>query len=268
MDVLETFFHQLYAESNCFRWKKLFELHFLILNIFLSFSPCAAVNFLSKIMFKKKLDFFPLKWAMVESGVKEINADLKKIIFFGSLSTINRHVFFCLAKKNFFTSIRFFEFSKKWYFRHSKRTFKPVYLEKNCSHEKFSKLRKLEFWLFFTEIGAKKLLKYFLTYKSKEINAKSIFSKFVPFRNFFFHGCRFFEVCYKIWRLNQNGWIIDSEVMEFWRASRGLARNPGASTRGERFTCDIDYQSNMEWPIYMQSNLLKLIKCTRKIIAL
>ena len=34
----------------------------------MSFSESAAVNFLSKIMFKKKLDFFPLKWAMVESG--------------------------------------------------------------------------------------------------------------------------------------------------------------------------------------------------------
>ena len=40
-------------------------------------------------------------------------ADLNEIIFFGSLSTINRHVFFCLAKKIFFTNIRFFEFSKK-----------------------------------------------------------------------------------------------------------------------------------------------------------
>ena len=39
--------------------------------------------------------------------------DLNTIIFFGSLLTINRHVFFCLAKKKFFTSIRFFEFSKK-----------------------------------------------------------------------------------------------------------------------------------------------------------
>ena len=39
--------------------------------------------------------------------------DLNKIIFFGSLSTINKHVFFCLDKKIFFTSIRFFEFSKK-----------------------------------------------------------------------------------------------------------------------------------------------------------
>ena len=104
--------------------------------------------------------------------------DLNKIIFFGSLSTINRHVFFCLSKKNFFSSIQFFEFSKKWYFRYSKRTLKPVYLENNCSHEKFSKLRKLVFWLFFTEIVAKKVLKYFLTYKSKEINAKSFFSKF------------------------------------------------------------------------------------------
>ena len=70
------FFHQFYAESNGFRFKKLFELHFLILNIFLSFSPSAAVNFLSKIMFKKKLDFFPLKWAMVESGAKEIGGDI------------------------------------------------------------------------------------------------------------------------------------------------------------------------------------------------
>ena len=96
------------------------------------------------------------------------------------------HVFFCLAKKFFFTSIRFFEFSKKWYFRHSKRTFKPVYLENNCSHEKFSKLRKLGFWLFFTEIVPKKLFKYSLTYKSKEINKKSFFSKFGPFQHFFF----------------------------------------------------------------------------------
>ena len=38
----------------------------------MSFSPSAAVYFLSKIMFKKKIDFFPLKWAMVESGLKEI----------------------------------------------------------------------------------------------------------------------------------------------------------------------------------------------------
>ena len=113
-------------------------------------------------------------------------ADLNEIIFFGSLSKINRHVFFCLAKKFFFTSIRFFEFSKKLYFRHSKRTFKHVYLENNCSHEKFSELRKLGFRLFFTEIVAKKLFKYFLTYKSIEINAKSFFSKFDPFRNFFF----------------------------------------------------------------------------------
>ena len=57
MEVLETFFHQLYAEGNGFRLKKLFELYFLILNIFLSFSPSAAVNFLSKIMFKKSLFF-------------------------------------------------------------------------------------------------------------------------------------------------------------------------------------------------------------------
>ena len=76
MEVLETFFHQLYAEGNGFRWKKLFELHFLILNIFLSFSPSAAANFFSKIMLKKKLDFFPLKWAMVESGAKWICGDI------------------------------------------------------------------------------------------------------------------------------------------------------------------------------------------------
>ena len=61
MQVLETFFHQLYAEGDDFRLKKLFDLHFLILNIFLSFSPSEAVNFLSKVMFKKMLDFFPLK---------------------------------------------------------------------------------------------------------------------------------------------------------------------------------------------------------------
>ena len=106
--------------------------------------------------------------------------------FFGCLSTINRHVFFCLAKKFFFISIRFFEFSKKWYFWYSKRTFKPVYLENNCSHKKSSKLRKLGFWLFFTEIVAKKLFKQFFTYKSKEINAESFLSKFGPIRNFFF----------------------------------------------------------------------------------
>ena len=76
MEVLEKFYHQLYAEDNGFRLKKLFELHFLILSIFLSYSPSAAVNFLSKIMFKKKLDFFPLKWAMVESGAKEIGGDI------------------------------------------------------------------------------------------------------------------------------------------------------------------------------------------------
>ena len=57
MEVLETFFHQLYDEGNGFRLKKLFELHFLILKIFLSFSPSADVNFLSKIMFKKSLIF-------------------------------------------------------------------------------------------------------------------------------------------------------------------------------------------------------------------
>ena len=61
MEVLETSFHQLYAEGNGFRLKKIFELHFLILNIFLSFSPSAAVNFLSKIMSEKKLDFFHSK---------------------------------------------------------------------------------------------------------------------------------------------------------------------------------------------------------------
>ena len=76
MEVLETFFHQLYAEGNGFRLKKLFELHFLILNIFLGFSPSATFNFLSKIMFKKKLDFFPLQWVMVESGAKEIGGDI------------------------------------------------------------------------------------------------------------------------------------------------------------------------------------------------
>ena len=37
--------------------KKLFELHFLILIMFLSFSPVAADNFFSKIMFKKSLSF-------------------------------------------------------------------------------------------------------------------------------------------------------------------------------------------------------------------
>ena len=139
-----------------------------------------------------------------------------------------------MAKKIFFTSIRFFEISKKWYFRHSKRTFKHVYLENNGSHENFSILRKLGFWLFLTEIVSKKLFKYFLTHKSIEINAKSFFSKFCPFRNFFFCEFRFFDVCYKIWWLNQNGWIIETEVMKFRRASRGLARNPGASTRNER----------------------------------
>ena len=150
--------------------------------------------------------------------------------FFGSLSTINRQVFFCLDNKIFFTRMRFFEFSKEWYFRHSKCTFKPVYLENNCSHEKFSKLQKLWFWLFFTVIVAKKLFKYFLTFKSKEINAKSFFSIFGPFWKFFFRGFGFFEVCYKIWRLNQNDWIIDSEVMEFWRASRAIRALPHAAS--------------------------------------
>ena len=76
MEVMETFFHQLYAKSNGFRFKKLCELHFLIVNIFLSFSPSEAVNFLSKIMLKRKLHFFPLKRAMVESGAKEIGGDI------------------------------------------------------------------------------------------------------------------------------------------------------------------------------------------------
>ena len=76
MEVLETFFHQLYAESNGFRLKELFKLYFLILNIFLSFLPSAAVNVLSKMMFRKKLDFFSSKWAMVESGAKEIGGDI------------------------------------------------------------------------------------------------------------------------------------------------------------------------------------------------
>ena len=61
MEVVETFFHQLYTEKNGFRSIKLFELHFLILNIFLSFSPSAAVNFRSKITFKKNLQFYPSK---------------------------------------------------------------------------------------------------------------------------------------------------------------------------------------------------------------
>ena len=63
--------------------------------------------------------------------------------FFGSLSTISRHVFFFLGPKKFFYKY-------------------TVYLENNCSHEKFFKLRKLGVWLFFTEIVAKKLFKYFL----------------------------------------------------------------------------------------------------------
>ena len=57
MEVLETFFHQLYAEGDGFRLKKIFEHHFLILNRFFSFSPSAAVNFVPKIMFKKTLIF-------------------------------------------------------------------------------------------------------------------------------------------------------------------------------------------------------------------
>ena len=76
MEVLETSFHQLYAKGNGFRWKKLFELHFLILNIFLSFSASAAANFFSKMMFEKKLDFFPLKWAMVEILSKKIGGGI------------------------------------------------------------------------------------------------------------------------------------------------------------------------------------------------
>ena len=66
-------FYKSYPKS---KKNKLFELHFLILNIFLSVSLSAAVNFLSKVMFKKKLYFFPLKWAMVESGAKEIDGDI------------------------------------------------------------------------------------------------------------------------------------------------------------------------------------------------
>ena len=73
------FFHQVYARSNGFRLKKYFEFHFLILNIFLSFSASVAANFFSKIMFEKKLDFFPLKWAMVESGAKEIGGDTQGV---------------------------------------------------------------------------------------------------------------------------------------------------------------------------------------------
>ena len=41
---------------------------FLILNIFLSFSASTAANFFFKIMFEKKLDFFPLKWASEIGG--------------------------------------------------------------------------------------------------------------------------------------------------------------------------------------------------------
>ena len=41
--------------------KKLFELHFIILNIFLSFSPSPATNFFSKIMFKTKAWLFTFK---------------------------------------------------------------------------------------------------------------------------------------------------------------------------------------------------------------
>ena len=76
MEVLGTFFHQIYAEGNGFGLKKLIELYFLILNISLSFSPSAAVNFFSKIIFKKKFDLFPLKWAMVESEEKETGGDI------------------------------------------------------------------------------------------------------------------------------------------------------------------------------------------------
>ena len=42
----------------------------------MSFTPSAAANFFSKIMFKKKLEFFPLKWAMLESGATEIGGDI------------------------------------------------------------------------------------------------------------------------------------------------------------------------------------------------
>ena len=76
MQSLESFFHQLYTEGNGFRLKKLFGLHFLNLNTYFSFFPSVAVNFLSKIMFEKKLDFFLLKWDMVESGAKEIGGDI------------------------------------------------------------------------------------------------------------------------------------------------------------------------------------------------
>ena len=82
MEVLDTFFHKVYVEGNIFRWKKLFEHQFLILNIFLSFSASEAANFFSKIMFKKKLTFFPLKWAMVESGAKEIGKKYISTNFF------------------------------------------------------------------------------------------------------------------------------------------------------------------------------------------
>ena len=50
MEVLETFFHRLYAEGNGFRFKKLFKLHFLILNIFLSFSPSALKDFITSVL--------------------------------------------------------------------------------------------------------------------------------------------------------------------------------------------------------------------------
>ena len=169
-----------------------------------------------------------------------------------------------MAKKNFFTSIRFFEFSKKLYFRYSKRTFKPVYLENNCSHKKFSKLRKLGFWFFFTEIVAKKLFKYFLTYKNKEINAKSFFSKFGPFRNFFFRGFRFFEVRYKIWRLNKNGLLyrkyhfLENSKYRILAKKFFLAKQKNTclfivdKEPKKNYLvqiCDIDCQSNMEWPL-------------------
>ena len=42
----------------------------------MSFSPSAAVNFFSKIMFKKKLDFSPLNWAVVESGAEKYGGDI------------------------------------------------------------------------------------------------------------------------------------------------------------------------------------------------
>ena len=54
MEVLETFFHQFYAESNGFRLKKLFSLHFLILNIILEKELAATLGEKLKNMFKIK----------------------------------------------------------------------------------------------------------------------------------------------------------------------------------------------------------------------